>query len=58
MGPEKSGDFMEVTEWSNGEGYDVFISRELQNGVWEEQAFSVTYGQFRAMKKMIKLFQK
>lgn len=33
-------DFMEVTEWKNGEGYDITInSRKL------EQKFSLTYGE-------------
>lgn len=42
-------DFIEVTEWTNGEGWDVQI-----NTVGDTQTFGITWGQFRAMKKLIK----
>jgi hypothetical protein len=44
-----SHDFMEVTEWSNSEGYDVTINASNQ-----EQMFHLTWGQFKALKKLIK----
>jgi len=47
-----SNDFMEVTEWSNGEGYDVII-----NAAGHEQTFHVTYGQLRALKKLVKALE-
>jgi len=34
-------DFIEVTKWSNGEGYDISIARK--NG---QEKFSLTYGEF------------
>jgi hypothetical protein len=34
-------DFMEVTQWSNGEGYDICIDRK--NG---QEKFSLTFGEF------------
>ena len=34
-------DFMEVTKWSNGEGYDICIDRK--NG---GEKFSLTFGEF------------
>jgi hypothetical protein len=34
-------DFMEVTKWSNGEGYDICIDRK--NG---HEKFSLTFGEF------------
>jgi len=34
-------DFIEVTNWSNGEGYDICIDRK--NG---GEKFSLTYGEF------------
>ena len=34
-------DFMEVTKWSNGEGYDICIDRK--NG---QEKFSLTFGEF------------
>jgi hypothetical protein len=46
---EKS-DFIEVTEWKNGEGYDIALS--------DKQVISITIGQFDAIKKLIKLFNK
>lgn len=46
---EDKGDFLEVTEWSNHEGYDIHISD--MDG---EKAFALTYGQYQALKKGIK----
>jgi hypothetical protein len=46
----KKGDFLEVTEWSNREGYDIYIS-----DCSGERQLHLTYGQFRAIKKCIKL---
>jgi hypothetical protein len=34
-------DYMEVTQWSNGEGYDISIDRK--NG---QEKFSLTFGEF------------
>jgi hypothetical protein len=47
------GDFLEVTEWSNGEGYDIII--QDVNGPLR---FMLTWGQFEAMKKCIKAIDK
>jgi hypothetical protein len=47
------GDFLEVTEWSNGEGYDVYI-----HDVSGVNQFHFTWGQHEAMKKCIKLINK
>jgi hypothetical protein len=41
----KVGDFMEVTEWYNGEGFDVVIGNE--------QRFSLTHGQFQALVALV-----
>jgi hypothetical protein len=46
-------DFLEVTEWSNGEGYDIHISDSSG-----EKKFDLTWGQFEAMKKCIKTINK
>lgn len=46
----KKNDFIEVTEWKNGEGYDISLS--------DNQVVSITIGQFDAIKKLIKLFNK
>jgi len=47
------GDFIEVTEWSNGEGYDIHISDA--DG---DKQFSLTWGQYEAMKKCFKKINK
>ena len=44
-----SHDFMEVTKWSNGEGYDITISASNQ-----EQLFHLTWGQLKALKQLVK----
>lgn len=44
-GWSKEGDFIEVTEWTNGEGYDVQIN--------EKQQFSIHFTEWEAMKKLI-----
>lgn len=46
----EKNDFIEVTEWKNGEGYDIALS--------DKQIISITIGQFDAIKKLIKLFNK
>jgi hypothetical protein len=54
MGVNKErGDFLEVTEWSNGEGYDIDIHAD--KGL---QRFQLTAGQFDAIKKCIKQIHK
>lgn len=44
----KAEHFIEVSLWYNGEGFDVTLS---SNG---EQRFCLTWGQFKALKKLIK----
>jgi hypothetical protein len=43
----KPNDFIEVTEWSNGEGYDVEIATSLGS------RFQLTHGQYAALKDLI-----
>jgi hypothetical protein len=45
-------DYIEVTEWNNGEGFDVDI-----NGKQRER-FSLTWGEFKALKKAVKHLKK
>lgn len=45
----KDGDFMEVAEWHNGEGFDLTIN---------ERIFQLTWGEFRALKKLAKKLYK
>ena len=42
----KESDFIEVTEWSNGEGYDVTISGN--------KSFSLYFTEWKVLKKLIK----
>ena len=46
------GDFLEVTEWTNCEGYDVVV-----HGVDGEKTFQLTWGQVEALKKCIKAIE-
>jgi hypothetical protein len=46
----KPDEFMEVTLWNNGEGFDVSVS--------DEQMFSLSWGQYRALKKLVKAADK
>lgn len=43
-------DFMEVTEWSNGDGYDVVISTKRG-----EQYVSLTYGEIDLLQVLLKI---
>jgi hypothetical protein len=46
-------DYIEVTEWSNGEGIDVNISDSSG-----DKSIAMTFGQFKALKKAIKFLNK
>ena len=41
-------DFIEVTEWKNGEGFDVDIVGKLST------RFQLTWGEYTALKKLVK----
>lgn len=41
-------DYMEVTEWSNGEGYDICINRKNSG-----EKFSLTYGEWELMQVLL-----
>ena len=43
-----SNDYMEVTEWSNGEGWDININRKSGS-----ENFSLTYGEWELMQVLI-----
>ena len=40
----KDNDFMEVTEWHNGEGFDVAIG---------DKHFQLTWGEFEALQALV-----
>lgn len=42
-------DFIEVTQWVNGEGWDITIS--------DNQQFSLHWTEFKAIKKIIKYLE-
>lgn len=46
--PCKGDEFIEVSLWHNGEGFDVNISSH------GEQRFCLTWGQYKALKKLVK----
>jgi hypothetical protein len=41
-------DYMEVTEWSNGEGFDIHIDRKRRS-----EKFSLTYGEWELLQVLI-----
>lgn len=43
-------DFIEVTEWSNGDGYDVVVSTKRG-----DQHFSLTYGEIDLLQVLLKI---
>ena len=49
----RDDDDMEVTEWHNGEGYDVMISS--QGG---DQRFSLTHGQWECLTVLLNYREK
>lgn len=54
MGDRKEkGDFLEVTEWTNGEGYDITI-----NDVNGDRHIIITWGQYDAIKACVKTINK
>ena len=44
----KPEDFIEVSLWDNGEGFSAYLN---SNG---EECFNLTWGQFKALKKLVK----
>lgn len=46
-------DYIEVTEWKNGEGFDINISNSTNT-----KNFDLTHGEFNALKKLIKQLNK
>jgi hypothetical protein len=48
----KDDDFIEVTQWTNGVGFDINISSQ------GEKYIAITDGEFKAIKEMIKQLNK
>lgn len=44
----KPNDFIEVTLWHNGEGFDVQLSSHV------DQTIRLTWSEFKAIKKLVK----
>jgi hypothetical protein len=44
----KDAGYIEVSMWHNGEGFDVTVNSH------ENQSFGLTWGEFKAMKKLVK----
>lgn len=47
FGYGKDNDYIEVTEWANGEGFDVDIETD------QRQRFQLTWGQYEAVKHLV-----
>ena len=43
----KDADFIEITEWTNGEGFDVHLSARIS------QVFSLTWGEWEALQALV-----
>lgn len=52
--PEDHG-FIEVTEWQNGEGYDILLEGVDSSS---NKSISLTWGEFNAVKDCIKTINK
>lgn len=52
---QEETDFMEVTEWINEEGFDVEVGTKHS---MKNFRFQLTYGQFNALKKIVKEIDK
>jgi hypothetical protein len=48
----KEHSYIEITEWHNGEGIDINACN------YTDRSFSITYGEFNLIKKLIKQLQK
>jgi len=48
----KKDAYIEITEWTNGEGYDIIINSH------QSDTFSITRGELRAIKKLVKQLDK
>ena len=48
----KESDFIEVTQWSNGEGWDINISS------YGDKLFQLSWGELDAIKALIKKLNK
>jgi len=42
--------YIEITEWKNGEGFDVEVNSTINN------RFQLTWGEWKLLKKMVKKF--
>lgn len=49
----KPDDFVEITEWTNGDGVDINISDATGN-----RTIPMTWGEFKLIKKMMKTIYK
>lgn len=49
----KDGDYIEVTEWKNGEGFDVDITSSTIS-----ERFNLTWSQYKVLKKAVKVLSK
>jgi hypothetical protein len=48
----KEDEFIEVTEWTNGEGFDILIETT------KREKFSLTWGEYDALKHLVKKLNK
>lgn len=50
----RENDFIEATEWSNGEGYVIHMCKQQVSGDYKDKYINFTLGEFEAIKALIK----
>lgn len=60
VGYSNEGDFLEVTEWANGDGVDVVLNRASIAGknMGGTLIFQMTWGEFQALKTCCEMLYK
>ena len=53
----KPGDFLEVTEWANGEGFDIYISYSKSHQGEDERYIQLTYDEYEAIVNIVHSFE-
>lgn len=53
----KPGDFLEVTEWANGEGFDIYISYSKSHKGEDERYIQLTYDEYEAIVNIVHSFE-
>ena len=50
----RDNDFIEVSEWANGEGVIIHLCKQNVSGDYRDEYINLTFGEFEAIKALIK----